>query len=292
MNTSSRESRVAIGVTLLFLLAMGFAIFYFSDGRNLKKDLTSEKVKSEKMLSEKLALSKELDKLKNEIDSYKGKNASLDKSLADLKSKLQKKEAEFNRMAANSSPNYKKQFQELQAIKADLDKTLARLNEELSALQSENNDLRTSLAMMEANNEQLAVNNKNLTRMIVNNLEAEAQKKNNKLTVNAKKTKEIILAFEVPVSMSEQLKFNIVFPDGKQVASNNSKNITYAVNHKDFVFSDAEVVASTQNLFVKSDDSKQIALSYKADSKLKPGTYQIDIYSENEYLGSCRMKLK
>tara|TARA_Y100001972_G_C7667339_1_gene337890 strand:- start:8187 stop:9065 length:879 start_codon:yes stop_codon:yes gene_type:complete len=292
MNTSSRESRVAIGVTLLFLLAMGFAIFYFSDGRNLKKDLTSEKVKSEKMLSEKLALSKELDKLKNEIDSYKGKNASLDKSLADLKSKLQKKEAEFNRMAANSSPNYKKQFQELQAIKADLDKTLARLNEELSALQSENNDLRTSLAMMEANNEQLAVNNKNLTRMIVNNLEAEAQKKNNKLTVNAKKTKEIILAFEVPASMSEQLKFNIVFPDGKQVASNNSKNITYAVNHKDFVFSDAEVVASTQNLFVKSDDSKQIALSYKADSKLKPGTYQIDIYSENEYLGSCRMKLK
>ncbi|MEQ8879569.1 MAG: hypothetical protein RLQ12_08060 [Cyclobacteriaceae bacterium] len=292
MNTSSRESRVAIGVTLLFLLAMGFAIFYFSDGRNLKKDLASEKVKSEKMLSEKLALSKELDKLKNEIDSYKGKNASLDKSLADLKSKLQKKEAEFNRMAANSSPNYKKQFQELQAIKADLDKTLARLNEELSALQSENYDLRTSLAMMEANNEQLAVNNKNLTRMIVNNLEAEAQKKNNKLTVNARKTKEIVLAFEVPANMSEQLKFNIVFPDGKQVASNNSKNITYAVNHKDFVFSDAEVVASTQNLFVKSDDSKQIALSYKADSKLKPGTYQIDIYSENEYLGSCRMKLK
>lgn len=128
--------------------------------------------------------------------------------------------------------------------------------------------------------------------MIVNNLEAEAQKKNNKLTVNAKKTKEIILAFEVPASMSEQLKFNIVFPDGKQVASNNSKNITYAVNHKDFVFSDAEVVASTQNLFAKTDDSKQIALSYKADSKLKPGTYQIDIYSENEYLGSCRMKLK
>ncbi|MEQ8555979.1 MAG: hypothetical protein RIC06_17635 [Cyclobacteriaceae bacterium] len=292
MNTSSRESRVAIGVTLLFLLAMGFAIFYFSDGRNLKKDLASEKVKSEKMLSEKLALSKELDKLKNEIDSYKGKNASLDKSLADLKSKLQKKEAEFNRMAANSSPNYKKQFQELQAIKADLDKTLARLNEELSALQSENYDLRTSLAMMEANNEQLAVNNKNLTRMIVNNLEAEAQKKNNKLTVNARKTKEIVLAFEVPASMSEQLKFNIVFPDGKQVASNNSKNITYTVNHKDFVFSNAEVVASTQNLFVKSDDSKQIALSYKADSKLKPGTYQIDIYSENEYLGSCRMKLK
>lgn len=292
MNTSSRESRVAIGVTLLFLLAMGFAIFYFSDGRNLKKDLASEKVKSEKMLSEKLALSKELDKLKNEIDSYKGKNASLDKSLADLKSKLQKKEAEFNRMAANSSPNYKKQFQELQAIKADLDKTLARLNEELSALQSENYNLRTSLAMMEANNEQLAVNNKNLTRMIVNNLEAEAQKKNNKLTVNARKTKEIVLAFEVPASMSEQLKFNIVFPDGKQVASNNSKNITYTVNHKDFVFSNAEVVASTQNLFVKSDDSKQIALSYKADSKLKPGTYQIDIYSENEYLGSCRMKLK
>lgn len=292
MNTSSRESRVAIGVTLLFLLAMGFAIFYFSDGRNLKKDLASEKVKSEKMLSEKLALSKELDKLKNEIDSYKGKNASLDKSLVDLKSKLQKKEAEFNRMAANSSPNYKKQFQELQAIKADLDKTLARLNEELSALQSENYNLRTSLAMMEANNEQLAVNNKNLTRMIVNNLEAEAQKKNNKLTVNARKTKEIVLAFEVPASMSEQLKFNIVFPDGKQVASNNSKSITYAVNHKDFVFSDAEVVASTQNLFVKSDDSKQIALSYKADSKLKPGTYQIDIYSENEYLGSCRMKLK
>lgn len=292
MNTSSRESRIAIGVTLLFLIAMGFAIYYFSDGRSLKKDLTSEKVKSEKMLSEKLALSKEIDKLKNEIDSYKGKNSSLDKSLADLQSKLQKKEAELNRMAANSSPNYKKQFQELQAIKADLDKSLARLNEELSALQAENSDLRASLAHMEANNEQLAVNNKNLTRMIVNNLEAEAQKKNNKLTVNAKKTKEIILAFEVPASMSEQLKFNIVFPDGKQVASNNSKNITYAVNHKDFVFSDADVVASTQNLFVKSDNSKQIALSYKADSKLKPGTYQIDIYSENEYLGSCRMKLK
>ena len=292
MNTSSRESRVAIGVTLLFFLAMGFAIYYFSDGRNLKKDLTSEKVKSEKMLSEKLALSKEIDKMKNEIDSYKGKNSSLDKSLAELKSKLQKKEAELNRMAANSSPNYKKQFQELQAIKADLDKSLARLNEELNALQAENSDLKASLAHMEANNEQLAVNNKNLTRMIVNNLEAEAQKKNNKLTVNAKKTKEIILAFEVPASMSEQLKFNIVFPDGKQVASNNSKNITYAVNHKDFVFSDAEVVASTQNLFAKTDDSKQIALSYKADSKLKPGTYQIDIYSENEYLGSCRMKLK
>jgi len=297
MITKSKESVTAVIVTLLFVLACSVAVYFFSLKSLAEDELTSEKVKTEKMLSEKLALSKEIEKLKSEIVGYKGKSADLDKRLMSLETQLQQKESELRNQARKGETtitDYKKQLADLQTIRNKLNEEIARQNEQLVALQKENGNLKNTIAMMEETHEDLVTRNTVLSQLISENYGVEAHKKRNKLTVNSKRTKEILLGFDVPTEMTEKLSFKITSPDGKAVASNNSKTITYTVK-EDFEFSDSEVMASINGTYASISDKrnkKRVVLTYKPEQKLAGGVYMIDIFSDSTFVGSSQIRLK
>ncbi|MEQ8582145.1 MAG: hypothetical protein RIC30_12725 [Marinoscillum sp.] len=297
MITKSKESVTAVIVTLLFVLACSVAVYFFSLKNLAEDELTSEKVKTEKMLSEKLALSKEIEKLKGEIVGYKGKSADLDKKLSTLETQLQQKESELRnhtRKGESATADYKKQLADLQAIRNKLNEEIARQSEQLVALQKENGNLKSTIAMMEETHEDLVTRNTVLSQLISENYGVEAHKKRNKLTVNSKRTKEILLGFDVPTEMTEKLSFKITSPDGNTVASNNSKTITYSVK-EDFEFSDSEVMASINDTFSSISDKsnkKRVVLTYKPEQKLAGGVYMIDIFSDSTFVGSSQIRLK
>ncbi|WP_421894206.1 hypothetical protein [Marinoscillum sp.] len=297
MITKSKESVTAVIVTLLFVLACSVAVYFFSLKNLAEDELTSEKVKTEKMLSEKLALSKEIEKLKGEIVGYKGKSADLDKKLSTLETQLQQKESELRnhtRKGESATADYKKQLADLQGIRNKLNEEIARQSEQLVALQKENGNLKSTIAMMEETHEDLVTRNTVLSQLISENYGVEAHKKRNKLTVNSKRTKEILLGFDVPTEMTEKLSFKITSPDGNTVASNNSKTITYSVK-EDFEFSDSEVMASINDTFSSISDKsnkKRVVLTYKPEQKLAGGVYMIDIFSDSTFVGSSQIRLK
>ncbi|MEQ8473468.1 MAG: hypothetical protein RIC35_19885 [Marinoscillum sp.] len=297
MITKSKESVVAVIVTLLFVLASAMAVYYFKVNTGAEEALTAEKVKNEKMLSEKLALSKEIEKLKKDITGYKGKNGELDKKLASLEAQLTEKENQLSSIKKSNASisDYKKQLADLKSIRDELNAEIVRQNELMAVLQKENTTLKDAIAMMEVSNEDLVTKNYVLSQIISENYGVEAHKKKDKLTVNSKRTKEIQLGFDVPIEMTEKLSFTITSPDGKQTASNNSKTITYTVNN-DFEFSDATATASISGVAATNSSNinsrKRVVLSYKPEAKLTRGVYQINIYSDSTFIGSSQIRLK
>ncbi|WP_421872625.1 hypothetical protein [Marinoscillum sp.] len=296
MITKSKESVVALVVTLLFVIATGTAVYLFKVNAQAEEALLGEKVKSEKMLSEKLALSKEIEKLKKDIEGYKGQSSTFDKKLADLEARLKKKEDQLNGMSKSHNMtinDYKKQLAELQHMRDQLNAELAKQNEQMAALMKENGTLKDAIAMMEVSNEELVTKNYVLSQIISENYGVEAHKKRNKLTVSAKKTKEIQLGFDVPSTVSENLSFVITSPDGSQTSSNTSKTISYTMLNE-FQFSDATATASLNTTVPVSniDQKKHVVLSYKPEDKLAKGVYQINIYSDGSFIGSSQLRLK
>lgn len=296
MITKSKESVIAMILTLSFVIASGIAVYYYKLSGTSEDALMGEKVKSEKILSEKLALAKEIDKLKKEIDSYKGRNTKLDKKLADLEKTLNFKEKQLQSASINNTislNDYKKQLADLQALREQLNQELALQNDQLAALRKENSTLKDAIAMMEVSNEDLVTKNYVLSQIISENYSTEAHKKRQKLTVNARKTKEIQLGFDVPSDMSENLKFTITSPAGNQTSSNSSKTISYTTI-SDFEFSDATATASIDTSMPGSNiqQKKHVVLTYKPEEKLSSGVYHINIYSGDTFIGSSKIRLK
>ncbi len=65
---------------------------------------------------------------------------------------------------------------------------------------------------------------------MANNYGLEAHKKGEKLTVKARKTKELVAGFDLPISMTENLRFTITNPKGQKVSSEKSKTINYVAS--------------------------------------------------------------
>lgn len=287
-----KESVIATIVTVVILTLMGAGLYFFS-GKNVAEKLLSEqKLKTERMLSEKLTLSKEIEQLKKDIQAKTNVNSKMDKEMIAMQKQLSQKESQLKQLdqSITEAQRYKKQLAELAKNKELTDQELAVLQEQLKALQQQNNDMLYDLAVLKEDNNELAEKNALLSQMMANNYELEALTKKDKLTIKSKRTKEIIAGFDVPIGMSEQLKFTITSPDGKKVASNSSKTITYAVNEN--VEANTVIVASTLNTVSPTDFTKRVTLSYKPDHKIERGIYHIEIYAEDQYVGSAQIRLK
>ncbi|UII31807.1 hypothetical protein LVD17_26315 [Fulvivirga ulvae] len=288
---TSKEKIIAGVVTVMFFTALGFALFYSSDNKTLSRNLKTEKLKSEKMLSQKLALDKDISKLKADISNYQGKNKQIDGKLADMQKKLTQKESELSsllKQKALSDSKYKKQAAELANYKKQMEEEITALNESLADMKFKNSYLQNTVATLEKNNGELSKRNSFLNESAGDNYGVEALKKNQKLTINSKKTKEIVLGFDVPASLAHNLTLTIITPDGKKASSANSKEVSYTIIDK----AEPLLLASTNMMADAGTNSKRVALSYKPAEKFKKGVYKIDIYHQSTYLGSTQIKLK
>lgn len=287
----TRESIIATVVTMLLVISMGSGLYFLNGKNGAERLLTDEKLKSEKMLSEKLALAKEIDKLKRDILTQTGKNGELSKNLQSMQQQLTKKETEL--AVLNKSLNelgwYKKQVADLKKSKELSDRELSDLKSKLVTLEKENNDMLYSVTVLQEDNNLLTERNQMLSGLMANNYGLEAHKKKDKLTVKAKKTKAIVMGFDIPYEMSERLSFTITNPDGTKLASNQSKSIFYAVNEN--LESNTVILASTKGLSTIGKHTKRVTLTYHPEKKIKGGVYLIEIYAEDNYVGTSQIRL-
>ncbi len=292
----SREKSIAMVVTILFFASCATAVYYFSGNKELNNQLGTAKLKSEKILSEKLNLEKDINSLKASIENYKSKNKGLDANLIAMKKDLAKKEANLKNLDAQQKSEiskYKKQVNELTASKMKLENEFNGLSADLK---KQNADLQAKIAALEGNeaaleNRQSALTKRNtmLSEIIGNNYSVEAHKRNDKLTINSKKTKQMLVGLEVPANMANELTIFVTNPGGKKLSNRNSTTISYNVTDE---FKEGVLTASLSNNFILAKDSKRVAIKYQPTEKFKSGIYQIDVYYQDQYLGSSQIRLK
>ena len=298
----SKPKVIAGIVTVLFAASLVGILIISNNNKSLKTGIGIEKLNSEKLLAEKLSLSKdvaqfnkEIDQLNLDMNSLKGNNSELNNLLAQSQKTLLKKQDELNRLARSNAGKkaIESKLEELRKIIDSYESQIATLNDRINALVSENaeiieeNDALTQIIdVLKLRNKAIADDNQKLKSMEADAYLVESYKgKKDKLTLLAKKANKIVLNFEVHEDIELSLRFNIIGPDNKQI-DGSEKNITTTILGPGLI-ADA---SSAQESQVKP--TKRIKMEYNPKEKFNSGIYTIEIFNGDNYLGSCQVRLK
>ncbi len=257
----------------------------------LKDNLYSEKIKSENLLSQKLQLDKSLNLTKKDLTDIKGKNSSLEKMILDTNQKIIQKNAEINRLRAQnvSVKELQLKIDELENLKSQLNKQISELDKSLAQAKAENLKLNDKIASNAKTTSDLSADNSILRAIISDNYRTEALRgKNDKLTVNARRTNKLMISFDLPANVSaKEFYFTITTPEGNQFASN--KDLAAAM---EITCTPGDLTASANQLTSGATGKTRVEMSFVPKQKLTQGIYTFNLYNSGRFLGSTQLRLK
>jgi len=277
-----RKEIVAGAIILLLLSCIGAGIYY-NNNRLLSDDLNNEKLRSEMLLAERLAIQKEVESFRFDIASLSGKNKELDNMLADAGKKLNEKENEiFNEKGKNAK--MRKHLNELNQMKSDFESKVLSLTDNINKMDREKNLQDQIIASLKEENKKLADHNHLLTSMTADNYLVQTTRARERLTVKARKARKMSLSFKVPENITENISFKLTKPDGTKIEGKEN-GLTYTIGK------DNDALLASIGMDQKIT-TKKIEMTYLPKDKLKPGVYKIEMFNGGKYMGSCNVKLR
>lgn len=278
---------LAATATLLLCGSVFWAGSVYRTNVRLEQGLNDERLKTEATLSEKLALEKQIDKLKKDIIAYQGKNAAIDRQLAEASKKLNLKSAELQRMQNDykSLTDLRKQYNELKQLKESLDSQVAQLNASMNKLQKENQELGSRVALLQKENGTLTEDLASARSAAINQGRVEATKKSEKLTVTAKRAKKLTASFKVPASIAGNLDFKIMNPDGRPLTASDGTIVSKVIDRP-------EDMSASLNATTFAGGTKEVQMIFEPKIKLAPGIYTIEVLNNKIPSGSLQVRLR
>jgi DNA repair exonuclease SbcCD ATPase subunit len=286
------ENYKQIALIVGIIVALMMSGIFLTKNRTLNKNLKVEKLTSETLLSEKLALDRSLEKLNAEMSDLKGKNKQLDLRVDEVSKQLDEKVNELRKAMSENATlrGFRAKARELEALTTKLNAELVGVRSEMERekqrFASEKKELNDRIAVLTAENNQLASTNAILGAMAGNNHRIETVRgKNDKLTVKARRTQKLIFSLDIPGNVGNNIQFELVCPDGKVYESKDNKSASVKVNN------------STRNFFASNNDiltagTKTVEMVYKPEEKLSKGTYEFKVYNDGRYIGSSSFRLR
>lgn len=287
MKTTDRRNKIiAATSTALFFVALIAMMIIHDSNRSLEEMLNGAKLKNETVLSEKLALEKEINDYKKQLAALQGKNKELDKFLATANADLAKKESQLKVAGKNTSNT--KELANLRKMRSDLENQVSALVAQIASLEGANSDLTQQIASLTNKNQDLKSSNDLMKAFAANNYRMETSRgKSEKLTVVARKTKKLKMGFDLPQNVVENVQFKITMPDGSVIDKEEDGLTATLLDIEDG--SDLMVSLEPMGDF---EVTRRIEMKYEPKKKLSKGVYTIDIYNGDTYIVSCQVKLR
>lgn len=287
MNTLKNPKAIALVTTALCMASIVWLMSTQSVNRNLESNLEQEKLRSESMLSQKLLLDKDIEKLRGQLASLKGSNSELDKFVRNAEARLSSQEAELKKMKYQNASlvQIKKQREDLLGIQKELEHQLTSLQSSYHDLENRNMELSNTIAQLQTQNRRLSDDLNRVMVAAIDRSQVQAVKgKKEKLTVKARQTQKLIANFEVPASL-DKISFRILDARGNQLSD---KLGTVSSNVQS---ADGNVMASAAGLAV-GNGLQKVTMEYTPKVRMHSGVYTVEILNDNLYLGSMNVKLR
>lgn len=292
MSVMRKNSVFGIAAMVAILLLTGTVAYLASEGisvRLLEASLREEKLKAEVMLSEKLQLEKEIAKQEATLSTLRETNGALqynvDRTAREVKDR--DKQIQAMRQEFVAAARLKQQHQALQVGYDAQAGDLADARRSLKGMQSAQDDLEQTIALLLQQNKSLTGELHAWRLSVVKDVRVEPYRKNERLTLSARKTRKLVVHVEV-ASRVEDLQFRITDPAGQVLPAEAGKISTTVVD--DGI--PPKYVASTRQAILKEYPYKRVAMVFTPSEKLEAGIYQIDILSETESIGSLQVKFR
>ena len=291
----SAENMALIAIILLLLFA-GFGIWSWMRLSTLEKVRQSETQQHEVVLDSlsqvKVALEDNLNQLEVAFSDLSSGKDTLAQRLATATNIIAEKEAAIREIKSQNIREeraLRTQVQRLQTIKDRYETIIAVLDQKNAALLAENARLRGRTDSLSL---QISDLGKQLEAQIRRTLSAqykatsfrvEVQRRNDKLTVRAKRTRELLVSFElnnVPSAYQSNQQLYLVITDDKglPIASKNPIQATIKTEQG------AVQIIAQATQFQNVIRDQRIALNYKLEDRLQKGTYLVSVYSDKGFL--------
>ncbi len=275
---------VTIALLILFLiLAIGINV-------KSKKNLRNEKNTSETRLFEKVKLEGNLEKLKSEFSVLKQQSDANAELLSESNNKMTENAKKINALSFEnrSLRANKMELADLKNTNAELEKEFTQLKSERDRLMTQQKDIENAINSLEKEKNNLTAQLENTQLHNTDNflVTATRGKKTEKVVICASRAKKLNMAFEVPQSLTEAISFKIVTPAGTTINSDD-KAISW------YIPIDAkQLTASLSSVTGEFEQSRQVVLNYTPKEKLSKGEYKIQILSDGNNIGNCRLMLR
>ncbi len=266
---------------------------FISNSKN-KRNYNAEKRQNESISSQKLQVSQDLDKAKNELAALTTKNESDNKELAKADTKLSETEKRIAHLTKENSSlvTDRNELEQLKKSKSDLDRAYADLQLKEETASSRIKDLENSEILLEAQKKELSENLENAEKYRTSNIELFGSRgnKKDKITFLARRTKKLNIIFDVPQNLSEPIGISIKTPDGKTITPED-KTLTSTIK-PDPNYLTASLSTIPASAAGKLFSSQKVTMAYTPKEKLKAGEYTIQILSNGKNIGNCRLILR
>lgn len=286
MENSNQKTITWIGAAIIAVLLLGLILTAVNNSRN-KKNLKAEKVNSEKLLTEKSTIQNDLDKVKQEISTLKVKSEENARLLSDTETKLADTEKRMRSLSVQSARKSKAAEEDFQKQKAALEKEYADLKLSYDNMISQNGNLQKKLSEMESQTNDLLQKLNMMNTFNSDNFQVMGTRgKNDRQVIFARRVKKLNVNFEVPQSLTETISFSIITPSGTTITPED-KSLSWI-----FPPDTRNLTASLSPVTSEFEESRKVSLTYAPKEKLVSGEYKIQIFSNNQNIGNCRIRLR
>lgn len=301
---SDRE-RNLIAIIIILLIALAGTSYWAFFKKQENTIITNENVayqsENKELISLRDSLVSQVESLSSNFAALSEENQSLQGSLNEAKVELASKIKSlslYKKNSAKEANNLRAEILQLLAVKAELEESISALQEENDNLKVENTSLTTNLN--EANKDNAALANLNRTmqeevkKLTLNNFKAsafqvEVENPKSKLTVKSNKARRIVVNFDLTSVPDEYQGVRIIYmaitnDNGIPVpGSNISKNIV--VNGQSMPLN------AVSGKEVNITSNQRLSFSHNMEDKLKPGFYRVAVYTDLGMLGSSNFRL-
>lgn len=305
--SDNQNTRIyGILVTVLLLLAAGLGFFFWQKSKNYLIENQKLEAERKELETVKLALESQLDSLASDYSNLRTENENLQGRVTSTAALIAQKEVQIQQIKSTSA----KDLQSLRDQVANLEKTKIEYETIITALRTENEDLKKENTRLTGENAQLKGANTELSGQVqdlakqledqirktqsatfkATSFRVELERRNDKLTTKARRAREIFVSFDladVPQTYQGQQKLYLVITDDKGTP------IISQAPTKATVYPPSGPVEITAQQVKDAilENTQRLSFTYKFDERLKSGNYVVAIYCDKGLLGAASFRM-
>jgi regulatory protein YycI of two-component signal transduction system YycFG len=293
-----------ISAIVVLLLINIFTLYMFLNERTQKTDLTSQKTELQHQFRD---LSDTLNMRNTEVEQFMGKNAELDRAIAEKQEQMDAQKKEIQRLFAKNKMTQaelskaKDLIAQYQASITDMTARVDQLTKENAELMASNQQLTTDLTTERSTTSQLTETNKGLSKKVeagslfqIARVEVDAVKtKGNGKEVEVRKAKaaqNLRIKFETGENRvldpgTVPLYVRIINPKGETIAVADQGSGTIPAAET------AEPIQYTKKADIDYNQTNKTVVVYWGKNIQQPGTYKVEVIQNGHVVGNGSVEL-
>ncbi len=300
MEWTGQNSKLFAGILALMLTASAIGgIYYWNKSGDLAEKNDREVLKADSLLSAKLDLERDKDRLSGELTSVNKDREAIQSKLVTTQKLLSQKNATLNKLRKESMHRQEdmamlqQQITDLTSMKNNLQSEIERYSTEKNQWLSDRDKFNNATLAFEHQ-----INDLNLqlngmvpkSALTADNFRVDVLKNNHKVTAKAKKAQSILVSFTLPAALtgegSQEIYLSLT-DSGKNPMEGVLRHLTLG---KEALPKDIPIHAVQNADFGRNP--QKIVFEFEPSETVKEGVYKADIYTANAYLGSVEFRLR